>query len=711
MKQYVKALVGVLIVFALITFSTEKSNAESRVALVIGNANYQENTQLSVLNNPLNDADSIATVLNNLGFDVIKKKDIDFKGMLNALVELREKVDKDGIAIFYYSGHGLQYNGDNYLLSIAETINYPEDLKYSTALNLNRVLEYLKCRNCERTNIVILDACRTNPFRDKHKGEILKGLATPGIIPGGTIIGYATAPNEYALDGPTTSGANSPYTKSLIHHLPQKCQRILDAFMAVAMEVAIETKREQNPWTAFSPINAFDLAGCEKTKEHLPGPRLLLSGSTTIGDKLILDLLRGWILANGGADISRLVPESKDLQEETTLIVGEKPANADIPTMIDVVAKGSSFGFSSLLSGETNIIAMASREIRPEEVRTLSQKGDMKSRTAENVIALDGLAIILNIDNPIKKLSLEQIRQIYSGEIRNWSEIKGGMNAPITKFVRSSLSGTHDFFVHSVMKNSSFSNDTIQVKSANVMSLAVAKNPNGIGYNSLSFVDESNLKAIEISDECGFSYKPTPFSVRTEEYPLTRRLFLYQTPTHASPLTNNFLTFIKTTGQILVEKAKFVDLSSIVEATAEDRNERLQVAGLSVRPTAESISVYQDFIKTIIDANRLSLTFRFKGGSTELDNKALEDIDRLADFMKRNGNQDRELMLLGFTDAQGNYTTNLRLSEQRAQMVENILKKEGVRVDVIRGFGSEAPVCCREDGFNQKNRRVEVWIK
>ncbi len=195
--------------------------------------------------------------------------------------------------------------------------------------------------------------------------------------------------------------------------------------------------------------------------------------------------------------------------------------------------------------------------------------------------------------------------------------------------------------------------------------------------------------------------------MKTEEYPLSRRLFLYTPEAHPQEV-EDFLAYARTdAAQRVVAENGFVDLG--IEAdTAHSQALRRNVA----LPAFGRLEVVDQFLHMTENASRLSVTFRFRSGSAELDNRAVFDLARLAAFVKSPEGRGHRLMLLGFTDTDGSYDGNIRLSRERAESIRATLGHNGVQVAETAGFGPEAPVACNDgDAGKNKNRHVEVWIQ
>jgi hypothetical protein len=226
---------------------------EQRVALVIGNSNYQ-NTQ--VLPNPDNDAQSMAQFLNSAGFEVIAATDLSQNDMIRVVQDFSAKVAARGpntVAMVYYAGHGVQLAGENYLIPVDAKISTPSDL-VSNAVRLVDVMATLQAIP-SRLRIVVLDACRNNPF--PNIDDTGRGLAIVDA-PAGSIVGYSTAPGSEALDG---SGGHSPYTSAFLRLAREPNQPIETLFKRIRLEVNNATDGVQTPWESSSLTRDFTFFG------------------------------------------------------------------------------------------------------------------------------------------------------------------------------------------------------------------------------------------------------------------------------------------------------------------------------------------------------------------------------------------------------------------------------------------------------------------
>ena len=227
---------------------TSAALAEKRIALVIGNGSYTT----SRLKNPRSDAGLMAKSLASTGFDVLTVMDATAEDMRVAIAQFGSRLQTPGtVALFYYAGHGVQVDGENYLLPLGADFKSTEDVtEYGIPLqSVTRTMQ----RSGARLNIVVLDACRDNPFIAGSWIASVNGLASI-VAPADTIIGYSTGPGQLAEDG---SGNNSPYTAALASEMMQPGATLEDVFRATRRHVLERTGNHQTPWEHSSLVSQF----------------------------------------------------------------------------------------------------------------------------------------------------------------------------------------------------------------------------------------------------------------------------------------------------------------------------------------------------------------------------------------------------------------------------------------------------------------------
>jgi phosphate transport system substrate-binding protein len=437
-----------------------------------------------------------------------------------------------------------------------------------------------------------------------------------------------------------------------------------------------------------------------------------IHGSNTIGAELMPRLIEAYAQSQG--DRVRISNgESEDVSE--VRVVGNDGRNR---ATIDLQARGSGTATPGLLSGKA-LVGMASRPLNEAELAQLAQQGfgDMRAPGSEHVLGLDGIVVIVAPANPVGKLSLQQLQDIFSGAVSDWSKV-GGPPGPINVYARDAKSGTFDTFKTLVLDpgKRQLAAGARRFESSPELSDLVANDPNGIGFIGFAYL--RNAKAMVLANECGMSFAPGTFSVKTEEYPLSRRLFLYAGKLPAQSFAAGLVDFsLSVAAQAVVRNSGFIDQE--LEWHAGKQTERTADARSAQKlrkRTGESLVTLASDVEA---TTRISTTLRFRYNSTELDNKALRDVDVLALFLQflRQTRLDRKVVLAGFSDSAGLVDRNIAISLERANAVKQaLLRKLGDRqyaklIDT-RGFGPALPVACNEnDAGRDKNRRVEVWLR
>ncbi|NNF17110.1 MAG: peptidase C14, partial [Gammaproteobacteria bacterium] len=234
-------LAAIVVTGVAIALASATGHAGSRVALIIGNSDYQ----WSPLKNPANDASDMAAVLTDLGFDVDVQTDVRRVAMHRAIRQFGNKLEGAEIGLFYYAGHGVQVEGRNYLVPVDADIREEDEVAFET-IDAGRILQKMESAK-NPVNIVVLDACRNNPFASNSR-TASRGLARMDS-PIGSLLLYATAPNKTAADG---EGRNGVLTGNLIEHLTEPGLPLNEVILRTRVGVMEETSNQQVPWSASS---------------------------------------------------------------------------------------------------------------------------------------------------------------------------------------------------------------------------------------------------------------------------------------------------------------------------------------------------------------------------------------------------------------------------------------------------------------------------
>ncbi|KTB67142.1 phosphate ABC transporter substrate-binding/OmpA family protein [Pseudomonas allii] len=416
------------------------------------------------------------------------------------------------------------------------------------------------------------------------------------------------------------------------------------------------------------------------------GPALRIQGSNTIGAALGPALVKGLMEHQGLQGVHSEPGEGANEQR----VIGKTRQGKTVT--IEVAAHGSSTGFTALKKTSADLAA-SSRPIKDSELVDLEPLGDLKSPEAEQVIAIDGLAIILHPQNPLNTLNTEQLAQIFNGDISTWEAV-GGIGGPIHVYARDDQSGTYDTFKELVLRlrGKPLASGAKRFESSEQLSDAVSHDPQGIGFIGLPYVRQA--KAVAIVDGDSQPMLPLNSLIATEDYPLSRRLFFYLPPSGRNPWAKALVDFTQgTKGQAIVAANGFI---------------AQQVQAIAVEPRPSMPDDYQGIAR---DAQRLTVNFRFEEGSASLDNKARQDLQRVVAYLKNHDKLNKQVTLVGFGDAKDDPQRAALLSKLRAMAVRRELVKNAVVLRDIRGFGAQMPVAANTaDEGRIKNRRVEVWV-
>ncbi|MEP5760338.1 MAG: phosphate ABC transporter substrate-binding/OmpA family protein [Litoreibacter sp.] len=433
--------------------------------------------------------------------------------------------------------------------------------------------------------------------------------------------------------------------------------------------------------------------------------RIRFAGSDTIGLKLLPAMMEDYA-ASLNADIN-----TSTLSEEDAYVRYLAADGTEVGSIF-VKSTGSGDAFDGLAAGTADF-GMTSRPAKDDEVAQVVRSGDLRGSDNETVIAMDSLTVVTHPDNPVTALTLAQIGAIYQGEITNWSEV-GGPDAAIAAVSRDDGSSTRGIFEDAV-----FSGAELELGASTVypggdhpeMAAVVRNNPYAIGYVSAVFSE--GLNKIALTSSCGITSTATAFDIKTEQYPLVRRLYLYNRADGISQDAENFLTYAQSSAvDDAIERSEFVSFA--VERSSQSISD-VDIA-FDRTPTAADNRLVNQLTDDMALWDRLSTTVRFPTGTTNLGNKELNDVERLITYLEDLPAGTR-VALVGFTDDVGNFDNNLGLSNRRATAMANqITRLAGSRLDNIafetRAYGELSPAVCNTNANDRAiNRRVEVWVR
>ena len=447
--------------------------------------------------------------------------------------------------------------------------------------------------------------------------------------------------------------------------------------------------------------------GCPGANKNFAVEAFNVSGSASINEQLMPALVSMFAESAGAS------PTIKSVGQDTAAI--EVASSGGSASQILVKSAGSTRALEELGQRGADL-AVTTRAVRQAEQTVFSDLGfgDISTNGSESIMALDGLMIVTAPENAVRAITEENIARVFAGQVTNWADL-GGRNGPIQVYVRSQESGTGSVFFEKMMAPTgrTFVNTAVVVQTDRELAEAVANDPSAIGFTSFSTVGDT--RALGLRGVCGLQTPANAFTIKTEEYPLTRRLYTYSDAKNEN--VAEFVDFIGSdAAQAVVAEKGFVDLG----VSSQPINAQGLRFAASILPTDAEVTLAQtqSMVRELIAAERLSLTFRFDNASSRLDTRARSDIGRLVEMMSGSQLENKEVILVGYTDSVVPGANNQLLSQQRSAQVLSALvaelptdRAESARIKTI-GYGEMSPLGCNEtDNGRRINRRVEVWVK
>lgn len=431
---------------------------------------------------------------------------------------------------------------------------------------------------------------------------------------------------------------------------------------------------------AMCMLFAFPLSAAA---QYANAERLRIHGSNTLGARLVPAVVHTWMESLGYEDVER-VERGVSVTELRGMRDGE-------PLVVEIAKDGSASGMSALVAGNAEI-AMMARAPNAAEIDAAWQLGELGSPDQEFVIALDGLAVMVHRDNPVRALSVAQLREVLSGRITDWRNL-GGLPGPIRVFTPT-RGGELEFLQHRVMEGAAL---TAARQSAPVgrISAAVANDRGAIGIMGLRSPVAPLSRPLAIG-RGGESLLPTRINVQSEDYPLVQRYSLYG-------------------GQMMSALGRSLALFAVGRRAQQTVAASGHIA-VTLRPAPQQPlpSGVEEYRSVVAGAQRLPLSLRFNVGSLQslFDSRAERDLDRIVAFMRLPGNANRQATVLAFSaaDPAGNLVSTF-VSSDRANLVADYLQGHGVVVRRAAGLGMMRPLAAAaHPQADYVNDRVEVWV-
>ncbi len=463
---------------------------------------------------------------------------------------------------------------------------------------------------------------------------------------------------------------------------PGPVRRGKGAIWASAAAVAVVVAGVAGWWTFGATGTESSTASAPPAARASAAVVLRIDGSAPAAVIAGAALAEGFLRASGSATVTRKGSVASGL---TLTADGAGARDA-----IDVRGSGAEEAIRQLRNGSADLIVI-SRPLAPADRADLRLLGEFATPATEMVIALDSVAVVVAPANPLGQISVAQLRDLFAGRVGNWSQVPGsGQNGPIKLYAMADSLPVVDTFRTAVMAGDALAASLVRIDNPDALLRTVATDASAIGLVSLQHAHSA--KVLPVTDGRSLAMQPSRLLVATEDYPLTRRLWMY-VPQHASVTARRFAEFAQSdAGQAVVEQAGFVG-----QAVAAHGSDALRTPGLPA-----------EYLKLAQGARRLSVNLRFKGDGSELDAKARRDLARIVESLRT---APAPLMLIGFSDDAGSTAGNVRAATDRASAAARALAAAGLRGAQVHGLGAVAPLADdRSADGRERNRRVEVWL-
>ncbi|MEE9452951.1 MAG: phosphate ABC transporter substrate-binding/OmpA family protein [Paracoccaceae bacterium] len=430
----------------------------------------------------------------------------------------------------------------------------------------------------------------------------------------------------------------------------------------------------------------------------------------TTNQTLVPALIDAFSAANGFTPT--VAPDS----EADTLIIDMPNGSEENARAITLKNGDPVQGFSAFSNKDASVL-IATRLPLGEELAVLdgAEVGDIESPEQRSILGLDGVVILVAPQNPIRSLSIKQIGDIFSGAIDNWAQL-GGPDAAINIYRGVETSDASAFFTKEILaKTGRGFADGANIIEDSTIATTVEQDAFAIGF--ASYRDNTAARAVVIRGNCGVFSTPTAFAIKTEEYPFSYRLNMFRQKDDLTDIGQALSDFLRSdAAQASVASAGYVDLS--IDSTRVSAQGLRLMNAIQFAKTEVDLNDLQDMVDTLTDAQRLSVTFRFSADSRTLESRAEGDIKRLIELLKTERYNNKDVLLVGFTDNVGQASVNARLSRQRADQVLALIRAAIPSGELgnlrfsTHGFGEISPVACNDVPHGRfTNRRIEVWVR
>ncbi len=325
----------------------------------------------------------------------------------------------------------------------------------------------------------------------------------------------------------------------------------------------------------------------------------------------------------------------------------------------------------------------------------------------QDVIALDAVVPLVAPDNPRAMVTQAQLSALLSGRTESW-RVLGGPDLPVDVHI---LSGTEQLLRR--WHSARLASDSVRLDNAQVLADAVTRDPAALGIGLFSAI--GNTTPLVVGGTCGLAIPATRDTIRSEDYPLTQPLFMQRVGARQPRLVRDFIAYARSEeAQAVIATTGYVD-QAIGRIPFDRQGDRIANAVLAAGDDPGRLANVQKMIAALLNRDRLTLSFRFEDGSSDLDAQSASNIDRLADAINEGYFDNKTLYFIGFSDGVGPSEGNQRLSLRRARSVQAAVAAFVGQAPVVMkvdAFGEILPMACDDTAWGrQVNRRVEVWVE
>ncbi|WP_231592584.1 phosphate ABC transporter substrate-binding/OmpA family protein [Pelagovum pacificum] len=439
-------------------------------------------------------------------------------------------------------------------------------------------------------------------------------------------------------------------------------------------------------------------------------PELRLAGARRMGEVLMPALVAGY------ANARNLSAERVETDRDTFSYVLSDPESGIVSLRIDFSLSTSDGGIEALVTNEADMAFSVRPITREERDRGIDAGlGDLGAPERSRIVAIDAVVPVVSAAQDLHEITITDLIAAFSGDITNWSAL-GGPDEQLVPHLGTAGSADEEGFTGTVMNESGdeLSPDILRHASPAGLLASIGHDPKAIGI--ASYQSYGDAHPLAVSGGCGLRIDATLETLKTQDYPLSMPLFLYMPMRRVPPVVTDFLDWLRTQpAQFVVRRAGFVDLGAS-RIPIDAQGHRFVNAIAAADPESGLVEL-QRLVDGLGDKERLSLTFRFEQGSTDLDALSRSNIFQLAREIRDGQYDGATLLLVGFTDGRGPAAANKALASARAQAVlEQLIAALGgalprtvrVRTDA---YGETLPMGCDDSRWGRQiNRRVELWI-